>query len=63
MRKCKVLNCKNNTRYKTGKIEYCTMHNARLKRNGFLNLKPISSRILEEIKRVKPTPQKVIKGE
>ena len=48
MPKCKVNGCKNFTRYKNTGIKYCSMHLARIKRNGNTELKT-SSHALEKI--------------
>jgi 5-methylcytosine-specific restriction endonuclease McrA len=48
MPKCIVKECKNFTRYKNTKIKYCSMHLARIKRNGNTELKS-GSHALEKI--------------
>jgi len=48
MPKCKIKGCQNHTRYKNTTARYCSMHLARIKRNGNTNLK-IGSHALEKI--------------
>ena len=55
MPKCKVNGCKNFTRYNNTGVKYCSMHLARIKRNGNTELKK-GSHALEKI------PHKIVDG-